>query len=689
MKTAIIAEKPSVAKEIAQIVGAKSKKDGYIENDQYMVTWAFGHLIALAMPEDYGFSGFKKENLPIIPDNFILKPKKIRAEKGYKADQGVLKQLKIIKDIFNECGSIIVATDAGREGELIFRYIYSYLNCSKPFKRLWISSLTDKAIKDGLNNLKKGSDYDNLYLSAKARSQADWLVGINASQALTISAGEGIYSLGRVQSPTLSIITERFLENKNFIPKKYFQLKIETEKETISFSLESKDKFDTKELVDPILEKIKQHKNIIVDAVEIKTVDEQPPLLYDLTSLQKQANIKYGFSADKTLSIAQKLYEQKVTTYPRTGSRYISDDIFETIPNLIENISQYDTFKHYTDLNNASLKSLNKRSVNTSKVTDHHAILITENKIKEEALEKDDIKIYQMIAGRVLEAFSQKCVKEKTTVLALCEQVEFTVNSTVLKKAGWKAVFNDIEESEETSKLPNIIQGDTLPINKLEALEKQTKPKPIHTEASLLSAMENAGKELENEEEKQAMKECGIGTPATRASIIETLFTRNYIIKEKKLLIPTNKGIATYEIIKNKKIADVAMTGNWENNLSKIEKGELQINTFESDIKTYTKEITNELLQATISIQDSNAIPCPKCKEGKIKFFNKVVKCNKEGCLIIFKNIASKDITDKQITDLITKLKTGLIKGFKSKAGKDFEACLVFDQEYKIKFSFK
>jgi len=688
MKTAIIAEKPSVAREIAQIVGASQKKDGYIENSNYMVTWAFGHLVGLAMPEDYGFTGFKKENLPIIPADFIIKPKQIRAEKGYKADEGALKQLHIIKEVFNQCDKIIVATDAGREGELIFRLIYKYLKCKKPFDRLWISSLTDKAIKEGLDNLKKGADYDNLYLSAKARSEADWLVGINASQALTISAGEGIYSLGRVQSPTLAIITSRFLENKNFVPKKYFQIKIKTQKENIAFALESTNKFDTKDLVDPIVDKIIAHKDFTLSDLETKTVDEQPPLLYDLTSLQKQANIKYGFSADKTLSIAQKLYEQKLTTYPRTGSSYISYDIFETIPSLIHNISQGDTFKHYTDLNNAPLEALNKKSVNTDKVTDHHAILITENKIKEETLDADDIKIYHMIAGRVLEAFSQKCVKEKTSVKAIIEGIEFTTSGTVLKKAGWRAVFNDAPEDGQ-SKLPALSQSDLLPIDALESLEKQTKPKPIHTEASLLSAMENAGKELENQQEKQAMKECGIGTPATRASIIETLFARNYIKKDKKLLIPTEKGIATYEIIKDKKIADVAMTGNWENNLAKIEKGDLQINDFQADIQKYTKEITSELLQVSVSVNDPNALACPKCKQGKIRFLNKVVKCHKDECLVVFKNIASKELTDKQITELITKSKTGVIKGFKSKAGKDFEAQLRFDDNYKVTFIFK
>jgi DNA topoisomerase-3 len=308
MKICILAEKPSVAREIAAIVGANKKEDGFIHGNNYMVTWALGHLVQLAMPEDYGFKGFIRENLPIIPETFILKPRQIKDGKEYKPDSGALKQLKIIKHVFNSCDRIIVSTDAGREGCLIFRYIYMYLDCKKPFDRLWISSLTEKAIKDGLQNLKPGSDYDNLYYAAKARSNADWEVGVNASQALSIAAGRGIFSLGRVQTPTLAMICRRYSENKNFTPVPFWQIRVQTEKVNIPFSLTSREKYDSRDTASAIFQKL-QGNSMQVQSVENKDVNQEPPRLYDLTTLQKEANGKHGFSADKTLSIAQKLYE--------------------------------------------------------------------------------------------------------------------------------------------------------------------------------------------------------------------------------------------------------------------------------------------------------------------------------------------------------------------------------------------
>jgi DNA topoisomerase-3 len=323
MKTGLITEKPSVAREIAAIVGANNKEDGFLHGNNYMVTWAFGHLIQLAMPEEYGFQGFVRENLPIIPETFKLVPRQVKDGKEYKPDAGALRQLKIIKHVFDSCDRIIVATDAGREGELIHRYIYTYLNCNKPFDRLWISSLTDKAIKAGLQNLKPGSDYDTLYYAAKARSESDWLVGINASQALSISAGRGVWSLGRVQTPTLTMICKRFLDNKNFVLVPFWQIKVQTEKSGISFATVSKEKYSDKNAADAVFRLLQDTKTLLVQFIEKKEVCQEAPLLYDLTTLQKDANKKHSFSADKTLSIAQKLYEtHKLITYPRTGPLY-------------------------------------------------------------------------------------------------------------------------------------------------------------------------------------------------------------------------------------------------------------------------------------------------------------------------------------------------------------------------------
>ncbi|SPY35851.1 DNA topoisomerase 3 [Porphyromonas cangingivalis] len=682
---AVIAEKPSVARDIATILGATQKNDGNISGNGYIVTWAFGHLVGLAMPDAYGIENFRRENLPILPQLFQLIPRQVKTDKGYKPDTGTVKQLKIIKEIFDQCDKIIVATDAGREGELIFRYIYQYLECRKPFVRLWISSLTDKAIRDGLQNLKDGTMYDNLFRSAKARSEADWLIGINASQALSIAAGRGTYSLGRVQTPTLAMICSRYLENKNFVPQKYWQLKLQTGKDNIDFSALSEEKFDNQQPAIDKLQIIKDSGQVQVKSVECKEVNQEPPLLYDLTTLQKEANTKLNFSADKTLSIAQKLYEGKLISYPRTGSRYISQDVFEEIPERISLLETYDRFAGYAKSMNGS--NLNRRSVDDKKVTDHHALIITEN--KPGSLQADEQAIYELVAGRMLEAFSEKCVKEVTSISLTSGESIFAVKGTVIKSAGWRAVFNVQEEGEENTVLPALKEGENLPLSDIELLEKQTKPKPLHTESSLLSAMENAGKELEDAELKASMKDSGIGTPATRAAIIETLFTRQYIIREKKALVPTEKGLAVYDIVRDKKIADVEMTGMWENALSKIESGEMNPDTFHKSTEVHASQITSELLGVQLTLSTQQDLTCPKCGTGRILLYPKVAKCDNTDCgLVIFRNKSDKQLTDKQITELVTAKKTGMIKGFRSKAGKPFDASLAFDDQFNVVFVF-
>jgi DNA topoisomerase-3 len=594
MKT-IITEKPSVAREIAALVGAKVRKEGYLEGNGYAVTWAFGHLVSLVMPEAYGFTGFRRENLPILPKPFIIQPRQVKEGKKYKSDAGVVKQLNIIKSLFNHSERIIVATDAGREGELIFRYIYAYLNCHKPFSRLWISSLTDKAIREGLQNLKPGSHYDNLYFSAKARSEADWLVGINASQALSIAAGRGVYSLGRVQTPTLAMICSRYLENKAFHAQTFFQLKLNTAKDATAFTALSTEKFNIRPSADEALNKVCSAQWVEVVGVERKEVNQEAPLLYDLTTLQKEANSRYGFSADKTLSIAQQLYEAKLTTYPRTGSRYIPADVMDEIPELINQLKNYPRFAVYAEALENTV--LNIRSVDDKKITDHHALLITENRPGK--LSEDERILYEMIAGRMLEAFSGKCRKENTVISLACGDIAFSARGSVMLVPGWRGVFNaqDEEKEEDATVLPAVAQGDRLSVSTCEVLEKQTKPRPIHTESTLLAAMENAGRELENEDDREAMKDIGIGTPATRASVIETLLSREYMQREKKSLVPTEKGLLVYQAVKDKKIADVGMTGSWENALSKIETGEMSADTFHKGIEVYATQITRELLE--------------------------------------------------------------------------------------------
>jgi DNA topoisomerase III, bacteria and conjugative plasmid len=683
----IIAEKPSVARDIALIVGAKDRKDGYMEGNGYTVTWGFGHLVGLAMPEVYGFEGFRRENLPIFPERFQLVPRQIKDGKQYKDDPGAVKQLAVIKGLFDKSESIICATDAGREGELIFRYIYHYLGCNKPFSRLWISSLTDKAIRQGMEGLKNGKEYDNLYRSAKARSEADWLVGINASQALCLSAGRGVFSLGRVQTPTLMMICNRYMENKNFTPQKYWQLQVKSGKNNISFVALSTGKYEKKDEAESNLRQIQSSGTLQVTAADRKEVSQEPPLLYDLTTLQKEANVRHSFSADKTLSIAQSLYEKKVMSYPRTGSRYISDDVFDIIPERIRLLASYPCFAAYATALDG--QSLNNRSVNAAKVTDHHALLITENLPGD--LSPDERTIYEMVAARMLESFSGKCVMEKTAVTLQVAGVDFSVRGSIIKVPGWRSVLNLSDEDEqENTTLPELQQDDILPINNGDVLEKQTKPRPLHTESTLLAAMETAAKELENEEERQAMKEVGIGTPATRAAIIETLFSRDYIRREKKSLVPTEKGLAVHTIVKDKKIADISMTGSWESALAKIETGETDADTFHRGIEVYAAQITTELLNTTISIASATDGPvCPKCKQGHVLFFNKIAKCSDVDCsLKIFRNICNKQLTDKQITELVTKGKTSVIKGLQGKSGKTFDAALAFDAQFNVTFSF-
>lgn len=685
MITAIIAEKPSVAKDIANVLGVRERHDGYLSGNDYLVTWAFGHLVQLAMPDAYGYTGFRRENLPIIPQEFKFIPRQIRESKEYKSDPGVLKQLKVIREVFAQSDRIIVATDAGREGEGIFRYIYNYLGCRKPFVRLWISSLTDRAIREGLENLKPGSSYDNLYRAAEARAIADWEIGLNATQALSIAVGQGIFSLGRVQTPTLMMICSRYLENRDFTPQTYYQIRVKAAKDGTPFSALSEHKYETLPAVNAALSAVTATGTVTVADVQCKEVSQEPPLLYDLTSLQKEANSKLGFSADKTLNIAQSLYEAKVLSYPRTGSRYISDDVFDEIPSRIALLEQYPAFAAYA----ATLKgtALNRRSVDDKKVTDHHALIITECLPGE--LPEDQRKIYDMVAARLLESFSARCVKDVTTVHLTAGNSDFTAKGTVVKSAGWRAVRGERDEEEESAALPPLQQGESFPLESAEPLEKQTKPKPLHTESSLLSAMESCGRNLDEAELRDSLKDIGIGTPATRASIIETLFSRDYVRREKKNLVPTEKGLAVYSTVKGKKIADVEMTGQWETTLARIETGEMDAATFRKGIEVYAAQITEELLQVQVSVADGERIPCPKCQSGRILFYPKVAKCSNVDCgLTVFRSKGEKTLTDSQITDLVTKGKTSLIKGFKNRDGKAFDAHVTFDKDFRTVYDF-
>ena len=684
MTTCIIAEKPSVARDIARIVGATSKQDGYMEGCGYVVTWAMGHLIALAMPETYGFSAYKAEDLPIRPNPFQLVVRQVRKDKEYVSDPAALKQLKVIRSCFDKADRIIVATDAGREGELIFRYIYHHLGCRKPFDRLWISSLTDKAIREGLSNLKPGSHYDNLYHSAKARSEADWLVGINASRALSI-ARKGGYSLGRVQTPTLAMVCRRYIVNRDFSSVPFWKLSVLTEKEGLSLKAIGSRNYENEASAQTALAALRSQSRLKVELVARKVGGTPPPLLYDLTALQKDANRRHGFSADKTLSIAQSLYEKKITTYPRTGSRYISEDVFEEVPALLRKIRE------------TLLTPLNRHSVDNTKVTDHHAIIPTgETPL---GLSADETTIYQMVVNRFIEAFSPDSEEERMLVRFTDGTNTFTWKAYRQISLGWKAVQKgkevEAEKKEDSdeqilSSLPNLTEGEVLSLVNADINEHKTKPKPLYTEATLLSAMENAGKEVKEDDKRKAMAESGIGTPATRANIIETLILRDYIRRDKKSIIPTEKGLAVYEIVKDKKIANAEMTGSWELALAAIEAGKMPSDKFSQGINSYVGTICEELLSLSSEQKSYPVYRCPKCGQQSVGIYAKVAKCRHETCgFHVFRDVCGIHLSEDNIRDLIGSGRTPILKGLTSKAGKKFNARLVLGEDYTTSFEFE
>ena len=680
----ILAEKPSIAREIARIIGAMKREEGYFTGNGCHVTWALGHLVQLALPDGYGVKGFRRDSLPVIPERFELIPRQVKTDKGYKADAAAVKQIKVITKLWNESDGIIVATDCAREGELIFRYLYTYIGCTLPFQRLWISSLTDAAIRKGLKELKDGREYDNLYQAAKARSEADWLVGINGTQALSVAAGRGTYSVGRVQTPTLAMVCQRFWENKRFQPEPVHQLHFTTPSENMNevVKFTSVEKWKDKEEAATLYNKVKEQMAATVTKVEKKEKIENAPLLYDLTTLQKEANTKHGFTAEQTLGLVQKLYEAKLVTYPRTSSRYIPEDVFAEVPMLFDRLAGHSSFAEKIE----ALGKLNRRSVDASKVTDHHALLVTPNRPL--ALYKDEQTIYDMIAGRMIEAFSPECVKDTTAVRAECEGVVFEAKGCTVRKAGWRSVYG---EDKEDTVLPDWKKGDTLAMNGCSMSSGMTRPKPLHTESTLLAAMETAGREgVEDEEVRQALKDCGIGTPATRAAIIETLLKREYMVRVKKSLVPTEKGLALYSIVRGMDIADVEMTGRWEAELAEIEKGRTPHEAFIRDIEGYTRKITTELLASDkLFGHKTSGCACPKCGTGTMQFYGKVVRCDNPDCALpVFRQMAGRTLTDTEMNDLLTQGKTAVLNGFKSKQGKPFSAMVTFDADFNTKFVF-
>lgn len=686
---AILAEKPSVAEAIARIVGASHKRQGYCEGDEYCVTWALGHLVSLALPSAYGYPRLMPDDLPLLPEPFKLIIRQHRTDRGYVTDPAAVKQLRIINEVFSRSQSVIVATDAGREGELIFRWIYAYLGYTKPFRRLWISSLTDDAIREGMAHLREGRDFDALYEAADCRAKADWLVGINASQALAHASGLGNNSLGRVQTPTLAMICARYRENREFTPAAYWQLALTLRKDDRLRRFRHTEKIGRQQTAEELYKRIAECGAAQITVVDSRKAYQAPPLLHDLTALQKACNIYLDYSAEETLAAAQSLYEKRLITYPRTGSRYIPEDVMATIPALLERIFRQEEFAELES--HLDTKRLTRRSVDGSKVTDHHALLPTGQPPADNLTEQERV-VYRMIVLRTLEAFAPRCEKEVSFVEAAVDGLLFRSRELRVEKPGWRAICNREEdrEEEETSEeaTAEFIMGETLPVDGLSLGKSHTVPKPLYTEATLLAAMETAGRDTTEGPKRKAAETTGIGTPATRAAIISTLFKREYIERSGKSIIPTERGLYLYDAVRGMQIADVALTEDWEKALAQIERREMPAEGFMQSIAVYARQTTEEVAALKFA-PEASALVCPKCGEGRMILRRRVVKCSNARCgLVVFREVAGKMLTDVHVEQLFSAGRTEVMKGFKNKSGRKFDAALTFDDQYGVKFAF-
>ncbi len=595
-----IAEKPSVARDIADILGARTRKEGYIEGNGYQVTWTFGHLCTLKEPHEYtpGWKSWSLGSLPMIPPRFGIK---LIENPTYE------KQFHIIEGLMQQADEIINCGDAGQEGELIQRWVMQKAGARCPVKRLWISSLTEEAIKEGFAKLKDQSDFQSLYEAGLSRAMGDWLLGMNATRLYTIKYGQNkqVLSIGRVQTPTLALIVNRQLEIENFKPEPYWELKTVYRETTFSAT---KGKFTSKEEGLEFLETVKQSDFVVTDVSAKKGV-EYAPRLFDLTSLQVECNKKFAYSADETLKLIQWLYEKKVTTYPRVDTTFLSDDIYPKCPAILKGLRDYEVLT--APLDGAKLPK-SKKVFDSSKVTDHHAIIPTG--VYPQNLTDMERRVFDLIARRFIAVFYPDCKVSTTTVLGEVDKIEFKVTGKQILEPGWRVVFakEQVEEKEgdEERVLPVFVKGESGP-HVPDLNEKWTQPPKPYTEATLLRAMETAGKLVDNDELRDALKENGIGRPSTRAAIIETLFKRNYIRKEKKNLIATPTGVELIQLIHEELLKSAELTGIWEKKLREIEKRTYDARQFLEELKQMVSEIVTSVLSDNtnrrITIQEAAA----------------------------------------------------------------------------------
>lgn len=686
-----VTEKPSVARDIARLLGANDRHEGYYEGSGYQVTWTFGHLCCLKEPDDYTplWKRWSLASLPMIPQRFGIK---------LIEDEGIKKQFKVIETLISTADEVINCGDAGQEGELIQRWVYQKARCNKPVKRLWISSLTDESIKEGFNSLENASTFDNLYYAGLSRAIGDWILGMNATRLYTLKYAQSrnVLSIGRVQTPTLALIVARQREIENFVPEDYWEIKTKY-RDTIFNS--TKGKFKTEAAASEIVENIKQF-SLSVTSVTKKKGREAPPRLFDLTSLQVECNKKFGYSADETLRLIQSLYEKKVTTYPRVDTTFLSDDIYPKISGIME------AMKPYAPIIQPVLATKipkSKKVFDNSKVTDHHAIIPTNVDPSTVFLSREEKMVYDIVAKRFVAAFYPDCEFSTTTVMALVNDYEFKATGKEILKDGWRVIYNkekanskdddnDKENEDDNAVMPTFVEGES-GNHEPSLLKKTTQPPKCYTEGTLLRAMETAGKLVDDDQLRDAMKENGIGRPSTRAAIIETLHKRHYIAKQRKSLIATPAGIQLIDTIKEELLKSAKLTGLWENKLRKIERGEFSAQQFIDELKTLVNEIVLNVFRdnssTTIIVPDDEKkgrgkssgaeskekkqrkprlksieeITCPECGRGHLIKGRTAYGCSQwnNGC-------AMRLPFDKYPADLTpAKLNTMIKKAYKSK----------------------
>ena len=703
-KTLVIAEKPSVGRDLARVLpGPFAKQEGFLEGPEYTITWAVGHLVQLAEPDEYDakYKRWKMADLPIVPERFKLV---VRDERSRKQMSVVTAQLgrKDVDEVVNAC-------DAGREGELIFAYLYEKAKASKPVQRLWLNSMTNAAMKEAFASLRPASELESLEQAARSRSEADWIVGMNATRAATIRlrrSFDGAVSLGRVQTPTLAIVTRREQEIRSFTPEPYWlvdatflapPLPGESSERAYSgrFHAENKPRMASAEQAAAVVEACRGQQGTITK-LEKKEQHDRPPLLYDLTSLQRDANIRFGFSARRTLSAAQRLYEEhKALTYPRTNSRYLTKDMIGEIKPTAELVGQqaeYATAAAYvTGLDRLPLG----RVVNDEKVTDHHAIIPTRADHHPEKMNEDDRRIYDMVVRRFLAVFHPDAVFANTRVETTVAEHVFRTRGKLLIVPGWRGVYGELPEGDGRSsdedegsdqQLPRLSEAEQVTTREIDGVRKETKPPRRYSDASLLGAMETAGKLVDDEELREAMKDSGIGTPATRAAIIERLIQVGYLERDGRSLVATEKGLNVIRLMGEHALTSPELTGNWEHRLGKIERGEESREGFMNDIAQFATETVHELDHKLkdVRIPRASLGPCPVCGH-EIKENRKGYSCwspQDPGCgFVIWKLKAGKQLPVAVARELI---KTGYtsqpVSGFRARSGRSFRARLALSQ---------